>query len=208
MNRFKKLAAFFAFALMLLTLPAVASAQWRDNRRNDDDYYRNGSYNNRALKATIKNLKNHSKQFEKTLDRALDRSRYDNRRREDALNELAERFFDATKDLDDNYDNRRDYRNSQDEVRQVLNLGSQLDRALSRTRLDYNVQREWSRIRQDLSHLAEAFRYDDRNRRDGDYRRSRRDRDDDYRRDRRDDDYGRDRRNDDWRSRIPFPFPF
>lgn len=208
MNRFKKFAAFFAFALMMLTLPVVASAQWRDDRRNDDDYYRNSRYNNRALKATIKNLKNHSKQFEKTLDRALDRSRYDNRRREDALNELAERFFDATKDLDDEYDNRRDYRDSYDEARRVLNLGSQLDRALSRTRLDYSVQREWSRIRYDLNQLADAYQYDDRYRRDDDYRRSRRDRDDDYRRNRRDDDYGRSRRNDDWRRHIPFPFPF
>ena len=211
MSRFKKSIAFFAFALMFLSLPVIASAQWRDNRRNDDDYYRNSGYNSRALKATVKNLKNRSKQFEKRLDRELDRSRYNDHRREDRLNDLARKFAHAAEHLDDEYDKRRDYRDSYDEARDVLNLGSQLDRELSRINVSYNIQNEWSRIRQDLRQLADAFRYDDRYRRND--RRDRRDRDDDYyrrgRRDRDDDDdYGRNRRNDDWRRRIPFPFPF
>lgn len=196
MNRYKSLVAVFAFALLVLSLPVIASAQWRDNRRNDDDYYGNNR-SNRNLNATIRNLKNRSREFERRLDRELDRSRIDGTRREDQLNAMASDFARAADRLDREYDNRRDYRNSQDEARRVLQLGSQLDRALSRGRLGNNVQRDWYRIRQDLRILSNAFGgyYND-----DDYRNNRRGRN-------RDDDYNRNR-NGDWRNRIPFPFPF
>ena len=84
MNRYKSLVAVFAFALLVLSLPVVASAQWRDNRRNDDYYGNNRS--NRNLNATIKNLKNRSRQFERRIDRELDRSRIDGTNREDQIN--------------------------------------------------------------------------------------------------------------------------
>lgn len=208
MNRYKSLVAVFVFALLVLSLPVIASAQWRDNRRNDD-YYGNSRYN-RNLNATVRNLRNRSKQFERRLDRELDRSRIDGTRREDRLNAMASDFAKAADRLDREYDNRRDYRRSRDEANRVLQLGSQLDRALSRGRLSYNVQRDWSRIRQDLRIISSAFGgyyNDDYYRND---RRGRRDRDGDWRDD---DDYRRDRdrdrdRNGDWRNRIPFPFPF
>ena len=203
MNRIKNLLALFAFSLLIFGLPAIASAQWR----NDDDYYRNGGYN-RNLQATIKNLKNCSSQFERRLDRELDRSRYDDRRREDRINQLAEDFANAAEALDDEYDNRRDYNDSYDEARRVLSLGSQLDRAISRARLSGNIQSDWNRIEQDLRILADAYNsnYNNRNRgnnRNDDYRRNRRDHDDD--------DYNRNRNrrtNDNWRNRIQFPHPF
>jgi hypothetical protein len=48
-------------------------------------------------------------QFERRIDRELDNSRYDERRREDRLNQLARDFANATESLDNEYDNRRDY---------------------------------------------------------------------------------------------------
>lgn len=206
MNRFKSLVAVFAFALLVLSLPVIASAQWRDNNRNnrnDDNYGNNRS--NRNLNATIKNLKNRSRQFERRLDRELDRSRVDGTRREDRINQTASDFARAADRLDKEYDNRRDYRNSQDEAQRVLQLGSQLDRALSRGRLNNNIQSDWNRIRQDLRILSNAYGGNYNN---DDYRNNRRNRDDDYDDD---DDYNRNNRNNrngDWRNRIPFPFPF
>lgn len=188
MNRFKSLVAVFAFSLLVLSLPIVASAQWRDNRRNDDDYYGNSRYN-RNLQSTVRNLKNRSKQFERRVDRELDRSRYDERRREDRINDLAKDFARAADRLDDEYDNRRDYNNSRDEAQRVLQLGSQLDRVISRARFSNNIQSEWNRIRQDLQVLGNAY--------GGNYNNgNRRGRNDD----------NRNRRNDDWRNRLPFPF--
>ena len=206
MNRFKSLVAVFAFALLVLSLPVIASAQWRDNNRNNrnDDYYGNNR-SNRNLNATIKNLKNRSRQFERRIDRELDRSRADGTRREDRINTLASDFTKATERLDREYDNRRDYRKSQNEAQRVLQLGSQLDRALSRGRLNNNIQSDWNRIRQDLRILSNAYGGNYNN---DDYRNNRRNRDDDYDDD---DDYNRNNRNNrngDWRNRIPFPFPF
>lgn len=195
MNRYKSLVAVFVFALLVLSLPVIASAQWRDNRRNDDDYYGN-SRSNRNLNSTIKNLKNRSRQFERRIDRELDRSRINGTRREDRINDIAKDFARAADRLDREYNKRRDYRDSQDEARRVLQLGSQLERSLGRGRLSYNIQNDWNRIRQDLRVLSNAFGgyYND------DYRNNRRGRN-------RDDDYNRNR-NGDWRNRIPIPFPF
>ena len=65
MNRFRNLIAVFAFSLLILGLPAIASAQWRNDRNNrNDDYNRNGNYN-RNLNSTVKNLKNRRKSFTK-----------------------------------------------------------------------------------------------------------------------------------------------
>jgi hypothetical protein len=200
MNRFKKLAALFAFALLVFGLPTLASAQYRDNDRNDDDYYRtdrnrrnrnddddynrNGRYNNRGnLQGTVKSLKNRSREFARRLDRELDRSRYDNSRREDQLNRLADDFRRATENLDDEYDNRRDYNRSSDEVRRVLQLGQQLDNAVYRSRLNNNLQGDWNRIQQDLDVLANAYGYNNRNNRNN-------------------------RNNGSWRDRVPFPLPY
>lgn len=197
MNRFRNLIAVFAFSLLILGLPAIASAQYRNNR--NDDYNRNSGYN-RNLQGTIKNLKNRSHEFEHRLDRELDHSRYDGRNREDRINQIAEDFANAAERLDDEYDNSRDYNRSQNEVQRVLQLGNQLDRALSRARLNANVQNDWNRIRQDLSVLADAYNsnYNNNNNRNNRNRRS----DDDYNRNRRTSSSG------DWRNKIPFPLPF
>lgn len=199
MNRYKSLVAVFAFALLVLMIPAVASAQWGgNNRRNDDNYGRN----NRNLNSTIRNLKNRSRDFERRVDRELDRSRADGSRREDRINAVASDFARAADDLDDSYDNNRDYQNSRDEARRVLQLGSQLGRFMNRGNLNYNLQNEWSRIQQDLRVLANAY---GGNYNDDDYRNNRRGRNRDD-----DDDYygnGRNNRNGDWRDRIPFPIP-
>lgn len=204
MNRFRNLIAVFAFSLLILGLPAIASAQRRNNRDNDDynrngsygrndDYNRNGRYD-RNLKSVVKNLKNHSKDFAKQLDRALDRSRYDERQREDRLNDLAKNFARAADHLEDEYDDRGDYNRSRDEAQQVLALGSQLDRALSNARLNNNVDRDWARVRQDLNILANAYNYNYNNRNS---------RNDDYNRNNRN---NRNRQgNNDWWRNLPFP---
>jgi hypothetical protein len=204
MNRLRNTIAFFAFAFLILGLPSFASAQWGNNR--------NGGYgnrnSNRNLQSTVKNLKNRSSQFERRLDRELDNSRYDGRRREDRILQIAQSFKDATNRLDNAYDNRGDYNNSQDEARRVLSLGSQLERAVSRLRVNSNISNDWNRIRQDLQVLANAYNYNNNNRRNN--RRNNRNNDGYYD----DDDYNRNNRNRrnnnniDWRRAIPFPLPF
>ena len=211
MNRLRNLFGIFAFSMLLLSLPTIASAQWRNDRDNDDDDVysrndnsrnnrnnRNGDYRNSRnggyngdLQSTIKNLKNGSKRFERQLDRELDNSRYDGGDREDRINQIAKDFADAAKDLDDRYDNRGNYNTGDNEAQRVLQLGNQLDREISRARLNGSIQSDWDNIRYDLDTLANA--YNDNNTNNNRNNRSNR----------------RNRQsNGDWRSRIPFPLPF
>ncbi len=179
MNRLKFFGTISAFSLLLLFgLPAVTSAQYRDN----DDYYRNNrrndNYNQRGLENTIIRVKDSSKAFRRTLDRALDNSRYDDRRIEDRVLDVARNFERATDNLEDNYRDGRNSNRSADEARELLQIGRQLDNFVySRGRqLDYTVQNQWSQISSDLRRIADAYNLNY----NGGY--NRRDRDDDDRR--------------------------
>lgn len=166
MKRIKSLVGIFAFSLLVLALPAAASAQWGGNNRNDDDYYGNnrnggGRYDNRALKSTVVRLKNSSKDFDRRLERELDRNRNDrwgnNRRNNSAILNLTEDFKKAADDLEDDFGNGRNLRNTEDEARQVLQLGAQLERELRNSRFNFSFQNDWNAIRQDLQMIANGY---------------------------------------------------
>ena len=180
MNRLKFFGTISAFSLLLLFgLPAATSAQYR----NDDDYYRNnqrnGNYDRRGLESTINRVKDNSKDFRRILDRALDHSRYNDRRSEDRILDVAENFERAADRLEDNYHDGRNWNRSADEARELLQIGRQLDNFVySRGRqLDFGVQNQWSQISSDLRRLADAYNLDY----NGGYN-NRRDRNDDDRR--------------------------
>lgn len=185
MNRFRNLLAVFAFSLLILGLPALASAQWRDdddyNRNNrNGDYRNNRNYNRGNLRSAINRLANRAESFERRLDRELDNSRYDNRRREDQINRLANDFTRAAERLENEFDGGRNMDDSYDEAQRVLNLGQQIENALSRSRLGGSARNDWNSIRRDLDTIADAYGYNNRNRR---------------------------RNNGNWRDAIPFPLP-
>jgi hypothetical protein len=197
MKGFTRFASIFALALVVLALPAVASAQWRDRDRDDDYYgrnddnYRNGRYN-RNIRATIMNLKNRARNFERRLDRIDDRrdDRYGNNdrwgrgNRIGDLEQLADRFARATDDLADEYGNGRNMNNSRDEARRVLDIGSQIENIMYRSGGGRrNGGNEWNQISNDLRILADAYGM-------GSYNNG-----------------GRNRSGD-WRNRVPFPLPF
>jgi hypothetical protein len=187
MNRIKSLLGVFAFSLLVLSLPMVASAQWggngRDrNRDRDDDYYgrdrdddrygrNNGYYNNSRLRDAVRRLERDSNDFVKFVDRALDRSRYDDSRREDQLNNLVKDFRRAADRLEDRFDSRNLYR-SQSEAQQVINLGNQIDRSLRRYRLGWDVENYWyNNLKFQVREIENAYRYNNRgNNRNRDWR--------------------------------------
>jgi hypothetical protein len=212
MTSIKGLIALGVFSLVVLALPSVASAQWRDRDRDDDYYGRNGGYGNgsynRNIRGTIQNLKNRAKNFEKTTNRVEDRQgdrnndRWGNNRtggwgnnrnggwygngNVGRIEDLADQFKRATDKLADRYGNGRNLRNSEDEARRVLDIGNQIDQELRNVRGGQQLSREWNMIRRDLDAVASVYGYGNNNRnRNGTYN-----------------------RNGDWRNRIPFPLPF
>lgn len=170
MNKIKNFITIAAFSLMVLGLPAIALAQDRDRDDDRDDnygrygnnggYYGNGQYGNYGygdMRSTVRDLKNHSRELQRHLDRDLDNSRYNGSQREDQLNELARRFKDAVNRLSESNNNYGNYGRRDDKVERVLDLGSQLDRSFSRSRLDYHIEEIWSDIRYDLQVLGNGY---------------------------------------------------
>jgi hypothetical protein len=199
-NRHTLRFSLFAAAILAFCLPVAANAQWGgryptdrypDNRDRDNRSY--GRYDERGLRDSVHRLDRLAKDFERDMDRALDRSRANGTQREDRINDQIHQFRDAVGDLKSRVGNGRDLNRSADEARRVLEQGQQLDR-VSRGRMTS----QWSQIQQELRYISNiyGFRYNGGYGRDDDWRR--RDRNDDYRRD-------RNNRDNDWWRRIPFP---
>ncbi|HYE64654.1 MAG TPA: hypothetical protein VD966_03665 [Pyrinomonadaceae bacterium] len=187
-----------AAALLAICLPTLAAAQggydpWgrpdyrrdRDNRRDRDDLY--GRYDRRALRDSVNRVKDKSKDFQRRIDSALDRSRYDGSRREDRINEVAKDFRRAAEDLKDRFNDGRDLNRSASEARRLLQIGSNIERFMARNRLDSRIESDWAQIRQGLRVIADAYGYSYAGYDDGYYRRN--------------DGYGR--RNEPWWRRFP-----
>lgn len=159
MNRLKIFGTLFAFSLLLLLgIPSLASAQYR----NDDDHYGNNrrdnsGYNRQFLVDAVRRVERDSRTFRRALDRELDHSRYDKTNREDRINDVTERFATATDNLKDSFDNGNNIRSSSDEARTVFQLASQIDRFMNRNSFGGNVENQWSGIRRDLQTIANAY---------------------------------------------------
>ena len=154
MKRINILTAIFSMSLLVLVLPAIASAQYgqsdpygRNGGYNNGGYYGNSGYGN--MNSTLRGLKQRARQLERQIDRELDRSRFDGSYREDQINNIAHRFTSAVNNLDNSYNNRND-----NEVRRVMETASQLDRAVSRSGMSYQVMNQWQAIRNDLRMLG------------------------------------------------------
>lgn len=191
MTRINKFIGLFAVALIALAVPGIASAQWGGN----GGYYPNGGYGNggynRDIKSTVENLRDSAKNFEKQVDRGGS-NRYNNSR---GLKDLADRFTDATKDLKNAYGNGRNLSNSSDEARRVLDIASQIDNEMRRSRADYTVLNTWRSMSYDLRAVADVYGYN------GGYNNG-------YPNNNRYPNGRNNNRNGNWRNKIPFPLPF
>jgi hypothetical protein len=192
-NRHALRISIFAVGLIALFLPVMASAQggYDPWGRNRNDNYR---YDQRYVRDSIHRLDRLAKEFERDLDRALDRGRVDGTRREDNINREARQFRNAVGDLKSSFGNGRDLNRSRDEAQRVISEAQQLDRLAGARRIDNEVRNDWAQIRQELRTISNAYGlgyYDN-----GGYGNGR---NDDWRRDR-----NRTNNNDWWR-RIPLP---
>ena len=150
----------FAAAVIALCLPVLAAAQgtydpWGRNR-NDDYYGRNGRYDERYLRDSIHRLDRLAKDFEREVDRNLDRSRRDGTRREDQINAQARQFRNAAGNLKSSFGNGRDLNRSRDEAQRVLQEAQDLER-IGLGRGNGRLGPMWSQIRQELNIIANAF---------------------------------------------------
>ena len=175
-----------AAALFALCLPMVAAAQWPDYGRNrtNGSY---GRYDERYLRDSIHRLDRLAKDFERDVDRSLDRSRRDGTRSEDMLNGQARQFRNAVGNLKSRFGNGRDLNRSRNEAQRVLQEAQGLNRV---ARVDYGLGSQWSQIQRELNVIADAYNLGYSN---GGYRNDRNRRG------------SNNNTNDDWWRRLPFP---
>lgn len=147
----------FLAALMVLSIPAATSAQWgRD--RDRDNRGRNYNGNSQRVINSAKRVDKLSGQLKGDFDRALDRSRYDDRNREDRLNVLMSEFHSVAAQFRDKIDNRsRDLSYAEREAQRLLQLGWRLDQVISRNRFDSRVENKWAQVRNDLQVIQDAY---------------------------------------------------
>ena len=158
-NRRKLFLTFVAAALMAIFLPLIASAQgsygqWGRDRR-DNEY--GNRYDSRALREAARRLDDRSGDFQRHLDSALDRSRYDGTLREDRINYIASEFRRAAIDLRRSVNDGRNLNRSMDEARRVLQIGARIDQFIGRQRLAYRAESDWMQSRQDLRLIANIY---------------------------------------------------
>jgi hypothetical protein len=159
MNRIKNFASIGAFSILVLGLPAIASAQYNGgyggygNGRNAG--YGNGQYGGYGdMRSTIRDLKNRARDFQRELDRGLDHSRYNGSRQEDQMNALARNFKSAVNRLDNNgYNNSR----NDNEMPRVFDEASQIERTIGRAHVSYQSDAIWQSIRNDLQILSRSY---------------------------------------------------
>jgi hypothetical protein len=156
-NRRRFIPTLMAAALIALFLPVIASAQWGNNDRWGRDR-NNGRYENRTLRDAARRVDARSGDFQRHLDSALDRSRHDDTRREDNINQIAAEFRHAASQFRNSVGDGRDFDRGANEAQRLLNLGSRIDRLVGRLRLDSRTRSDWSQIRQDLRVIGNFYR--------------------------------------------------
>lgn len=149
-------------SLTLLT-PAcatVASAQERTENVQAVGMGRRGWRDElRLLGEAIRRLANSGDGFAARLDVTLDGSRHDGSRREDRINATAREFRRAAMRLRDSFDE-TDYYQSRPDARELLRVGTRLDRLITRDSLGRRIKADWDVISEDLLVVANAYNLD------------------------------------------------
>lgn len=160
----------FAFSLLLLGVPTIASAQWGGNNGGyGNGGYGNGGYNNNALKSTVKRVQNQATRLEDYVDQnnngrnggygngGYGNNGYGN----ESLENLTDRFKNAADDLEDEFGNGRNLNNSRDEASRLIQIAQQIDYMIGNNRggrrYGNNGMGAWNSIRNDLRMIADAY---------------------------------------------------
>ncbi len=108
----------------------------------------------KEVKALLARLENNANRFRKSLDAALDRSRFDGSKAEDNINDFIKNFAKATDRLKDRYS---DDQTAVAAVREVLQRAALIDSFVARNVTNERAKEDWSALRTDLNALASAY---------------------------------------------------
>ncbi|MBX3281015.1 MAG: hypothetical protein KF756_00910 [Acidobacteria bacterium] len=162
MNIIKSTVVGLALSLVVIALPAIASAQYGgygnggygNGRYGNGRYGNNGYYGN--IENTVKDLKQRAKSFERITDNRNNRGNYGGYYGNN-IEDLADQFAKAADRFEDKFGRGRNLDNSADAARRVLDLGNQIESALSYSGNGGYLYNHWDPIANDLRIIANVY---------------------------------------------------
>jgi len=148
-----------AWATLRADLELLASAyniSWRWGGESRMPPFTDVPYriSDKEVEDVIHRLESQSDKFRKSLDSALDKSRFDGSRREDDINAFVKDFYQETKTLHDHFDS---HKSTASDVQQVLDRAAQIDQFMRRNKLKKDAQKDWTVLRAYLDELARVY---------------------------------------------------
>ena len=110
--------------------------------------------NDQQVGQLLSRTKRDAERFRQSLERALDRSRIDDSRDEDDINQLVKDFAETTDHLNDHFDRRQVVTF---DIEDVLRRGVSIDSFMQRHQLANPAENAWLAVRRDLDELAGAY---------------------------------------------------
>jgi hypothetical protein len=110
--------------------------------------------NARQVDNLLRRIERRADSFRASVERVLDRGRWDGTRAEDNINQFVQNFEQATEQLRDRFYNRRSVAS---DVENVLRQATYIDDFVRRNRLNLRAQNDWNMLRADLSQLATFY---------------------------------------------------
>lgn len=144
MSKVRKISS-LALVVLLSGIATIAQARYQRQ------YYAN----DRQIQQLIRRIETRTDNFRAGLERALDRSRLDDTRREDNINQIVSDFEQATNQLRDRFNARQ---STVSDVQMVLDRAAWIDNFMQRHALATASERQWSLLRSDLNTLASYYR--------------------------------------------------
>ena len=147
---FLKLFAGLSVLFVILMLADVGNAQRRREAR--------GKRMNKAqVEQVINRIEERVDNFDDHFDKSLDKSRLDGTNREDWLNKRASDLETATDELRREFDRRDAWAENKNEVRNCLNIASDIDKTMRNRKLSGTTETIWARVRYELNTLADIY---------------------------------------------------
>lgn len=108
----------------------------------------------RELKSLLGRIDKGAEAFRRSLDKSLDKSRFDGTKSEDDINRFVKEFVDATDTLKSRFN---DKQSAAATVEEVLRRAASIDDFMLRHRLSPRAQNDWRNLRASLDELARAY---------------------------------------------------
>lgn len=118
---------------------------------------RHTAYLKNDVERVIRRVEERTDKFVSQLNKSLDRSSLNGSRREDAINQRTRDLESATDELRREFDRRDTWQENRDEVRKCLDIASDIDRTMRRSRFNRQTETNWANLRSELNALARVY---------------------------------------------------